>query len=159
MTFSCNNRATVSAAAEKSENGRRETCAKGKKNSFALLLRLIQGRDVDGAYICICQNFNFLVFECCFKVRQVSTTFNTKYSQSFSKTLRNLSQKTFELLMFILFTSSKQPNFRIPNPQYFVYLLDQQQGETLCNLYFEITQPFLILSKSQRSLKMCSQNH
>ena len=26
----------------------------------------------------------------------------------------------------ILLTSSKQPNLRIPNPQYFVYLLDQQ---------------------------------
>ena len=28
-----------------------------------------------------------------------------------------------------------------------------------CNLYIKITQPFLILSKSQRSLKMYSQNH
>ena len=27
---------------------------------------------------------------------------------------------------YILLTSSKQPNLRIPNPQYFVYLLDQQ---------------------------------
>ena len=28
--------------------------------------------------------------------------------------------------VYILFTSSKQLNLRIPNPQYFVYLLDQQ---------------------------------
>ena len=30
------------------------------------------------------------------------------------------------LIIFILFTSSKQPNLRIRNPQYLVYLLDQQ---------------------------------
>ena len=32
----------------------------------------------------------------------------------------------YVFFIFILLTSSKQPNLRIPNPQYFVYLLDQQ---------------------------------
>ena len=53
----------------------------------------------------------------------------------------------------------EQPNFRIPNTQYFVYLLDQTVGRDILQFNIEITKPFLILSKSQRSLKMCSQNH
>ena len=46
--------------------------------------------------------------------------------------VRHLGGPTFGtnviwLMKFIiLLTSSKQPNLRIPNPQYFVYLLDQQ---------------------------------
>ena len=34
-------------------------------------------------------------------------------------------------VFFILLTSLKQPNLRIPNPQYFVYLLDQLGRDTL----------------------------
>ena len=65
----------------------------------------------------------------------------------------------------------EQQNFRFPNPQYlqqnFVYLIfcliksrtNSQQCLKKKYIYIEIMQPFLILSKSQRSLKMCSQNH
>ena len=62
-------------------------------------------------------------------------------------------------LICILLTPSNNQisKFRIPNILF--TCLIKQQGETFCNLYIEITQPFLILSKSQRSLKMCSQNH
>ena len=42
---------------------------------------------------------------------------------SIDKMWNNCTSKS---IYIILLTSSKQPNLRIPNPQYFVYLLDQQ---------------------------------
>ena len=64
---------------------------------------------------------------------------------------------TIYFVCIILLTSSNNQisKFWIPNIL-FTCLIN---GETFCNLYIEITKPFLILSKSQRSLKMCSQNH
>ena len=59
-------------------------------------------------------------------------------------------QKQFKIN--ILFTSSNNQfsEFRISNIYNinFVYLHVQKQVETLYNLYIEITQPFLVLSKS-----------
>ena len=95
------------------------------------------------------------------KITQNQLTSSTNQFSEFQ--ISNIYKEIFVLIFFELFLYlahvMEQPIFRIPNLGNFVYLLDQQQGETLWNLYIEITQPFLILSKSQRSLKMCSQNH
>ena len=46
-----------------------------------------------------------------------------KYSEG-TKAIQAQFRKEFYII--ILLMSSKQPNLRYPNPQYFVYLLDQQ---------------------------------
>ena len=61
--------------------------------------------------------------------------------------------------IIILLTSSNNQISEFGIPNILFTCLIKQKGETFCNLYIEITQPFLVLSKSQRSLKMCSQNH
>ena len=59
----------------------------------------------------------------------------------------------------ILLTSSNNQiyEFRIPNILFTCLINSRARHSAI--FYIEITQPFLILFKSQRSLKMCSQNH
>ena len=89
------------------------------------------------------------------KFRKICLSFKS-WSVRFLKRFVSVSSKKRTC---ILLTSSNNQiyEFRIPNILF--TCLIKGEGETLCNLYIEITQPFLILSKSQRSLKMCSQNH
>ena len=47
----------------------------------------------------------------------------------------------------------------IYNEILFTCLINSRARHSAIYLYIEITQPFPILSKSQRTLKMCSQNH
>ena len=100
------------------------------------------------------RNYQFTNLKCCKKARKPFKTLVLFLIYYFKK---HFKPWFFSLNILLTSSNNQISEFRIPNIL-FTYLI-KQQGETFCNLYIEITQPFLILSISQRSLKMCSQNH